>query len=98
SVVYTHYTVGNVGDVAFGCPTANYAPRAVHDACVISTINFFAMWLYTILLISSIFAFFCKCCPDEKDFDIKSRLKQARFKHLSSVNLDDDKKPLVSKA
>ncbi|KAF0497291.1 hypothetical protein F8M41_020755 [Gigaspora margarita] len=92
SIVYTHYTVGNVGDVAFSCPTANYAPRAVHNACVISTINFYAMWLYTILLISSIFACCFGCCPNEKDFDLKFR-----FKHLSSVNLDD-KEPLVSKA
>ncbi|CAG8777322.1 23458_t:CDS:2, partial [Racocetra persica] len=29
SVVYTHYTVGHVGDVSLYCPTANYASLVV---------------------------------------------------------------------
>ncbi|CAG8449179.1 11519_t:CDS:2 [Dentiscutata heterogama] len=88
-------SVGKVGDVALFCPARNYARLEVHNACVISTINFLAMWLYTILLVSSIFAYFCGCCPDERDFDLKTK-----FKYLSSVNLgsQDDKETLLSKA
>ncbi|CAG8446858.1 7658_t:CDS:2 [Scutellospora calospora] len=83
SIVYTHYTVGNIGDVSLFCPVPEKNSVDVHKACVISTLNFLAMWLYTILLVFSIFAYFCNCCPEERDFNFKSKI-------LAGVRLDDN--------
>ncbi|CAG8541029.1 11063_t:CDS:1 [Diversispora eburnea] len=61
-------------DVPFFCPTSySYSSPEVHTACVIRVLNLFVMWLYTILLILSIFAWCCGFLPSEEDFYFKEK-------------------------
>ncbi|RHZ84640.1 hypothetical protein Glove_78g59 [Diversispora epigaea] len=73
SIAYTHYTVDELS-VPFFCPTSyNYTSPEIHTACVIRDLNLFVMWMYTILLILSIFAWCCGFLPSEEDFYFKEK-------------------------